>query len=130
MSFLSKKTRISMRGKYQWWSVITYVMFGIMVGSILFSSMLIYNYTFRTLEDAHTIVLLNADSMVNNVNLDMYKKAVEAISLKNSIMNHPADLRNIFVYNTSTAALQPVTTHVPTSSTPTPTPPSYVPTVN
>jgi hypothetical protein len=82
-----------MRGQYQWWGIITYVMFGIMFGSVLFSSILIYNYTFRTLEDAHTIVLLNTDSMVNNVNLDMYKKAVNAINMKVNILNHPNNLQ-------------------------------------
>lgn len=118
MSFLSQKVKISMKNQFQWWSIITYLMFGLMIGSLLLSSIIIYNYTFRTLEDAHTIVLLNTDTVVNNVNLDMYKRAVDAIKLKSTRSEIDRNLRNIFVFNTSSPAVvpaSPITTTSPVS---------------
>lgn len=91
------------KGPYQFWRLGTFVLFGIMVGSLLMSGILIYNYTFRALEDAHTIVLLNSDAAVDKVNLDNYNKATGLISLKTVATPIPANLRNIFVYlSTST----------------------------
>jgi hypothetical protein len=118
MSFLNQKVSISVRGKYQWWSIISYILFGIMAGSLLFSAILVYNYTFRTLEDAHTIVLLNTDTVVNNVNLDMYKRATDAINLKNSPSGVSQTLRNVFSYNTSSPVIVPVISTTTSSTAP------------
>ncbi len=102
MSFLNKSLKITTKGQYQWWSIATYIMFGLMVGSLLFSAIIVYNYTFRTLEDAHNIVLLNTDTVVNNVNMDMYKRAVNAINTKNEPSGLSSNIRFVFTYNTST----------------------------
>ena len=98
MSFLNAKLKIAARAKYQWWTVVSYILYGLMAASLLFSAILVYNYTFRTLEDAHTIVLLNTDTVVNNVNMDMYKKAVNTINKKNVPSGFSENIRNIFSY--------------------------------
>lgn len=110
MSFLNQKIQITAKGTYQWWVIVSDIIFGLMVGSLLLSAIFVYNYTFRTLEDAHTIVLLNTDMVVNNINVENYQKAVSLLSLKTPIISIPDSLRNIFSYK-----LIPTTT--PESST-------------
>ena len=108
MSFLNNKIRLDLKNTYQWWRVITFIVFGLMVGSLLMSAIFVYNYTFRTLEDAHTIVLLNTDRVVNNINLDNYQKAVSLIELKSVQLEIPNKIRNIFIYgsySTSTVGI-------------------------
>lgn len=98
-------------GTYQWWRILTFVMFGIMAGSLLFSGIVVYNYTFRTLEDAHTIVLLNTETIINTVNLDNYNKALSYLNTKETSVTVPAPLRNFFEYGFKQAS-----TSTPTSS--------------
>lgn len=110
MSFLSQKIQLGLKGTYQWWRVITFLAVGLMAGSLLMSAIFVYNYTFRTLEDAHTIVLLNTDMVVNNVNLENYQKAASLIEAKSAQLAVPNKVRNMFNYGsltTSTAASSP-----------------------
>lgn len=62
------------------------------------SAIFIYNYTFRTLEDAHTIVLLNTNMLVNNINMENYQKAVDLLNTRSINPMIPGQLRNIFDY--------------------------------
>lgn len=103
-----------MKGTYQWWVIITYLVLGLMVGSLLMSGIFVYNYTFRTLEDAHLIVLLNTDMVVNNVNMENYQKAVELVNQKSAPTVIPDKLRNIFIYGAFTTS---TTSTVQSSST-------------
>jgi hypothetical protein len=98
MSFLKQNVNFGSKNAFQWWGVITYVFLGLMAGSLVMSAFVVYNYTFRTLEDAHTIVLLNTETLVNNVNMDSYNKAVRALETKNKASNFNNKLRNIFTF--------------------------------
>lgn len=98
---LPKKLPVFLSGPYAWWRLSTFVMLGLMAASLLYSGFFVYNYTFRSLEDAHTIVLLNTDSIVNTINLENYEKAVKILELKTSSSTIPVNIRNIFVYDTS-----------------------------
>ncbi|MEK7625639.1 MAG: hypothetical protein AAB467_04830 [Patescibacteria group bacterium] len=110
MSFLSQKIQLAVKGTYQWWVIISYLVFGLMAGSLLMSGIFVYNYTFRTLEDAHTIVLLNTDMVVNNINIVNYKKAVDLLKIK-SPTPLPENMRNIFGYVTGAAPLSTTSTY-------------------
>lgn len=77
-----------------------------MIGSLLMSGFFVYNYTFRSLEDAHTIVLLNTDLVVNNINMENYQKAINLLKLKSTKTEIPNKVRNIFNY-------KPLTTSAP-----------------
>lgn len=90
---------VFLSGPYAWWRLSTFAMFGLMAASIIYSGFFVYNYTFQSLEDAHTIVLLNTDSIVNTINVENYNKAVQILNTKNSSTTIPADLRNVFSYN-------------------------------
>ena len=114
MSFLNAKLKFTSKAKYQWWTVASYVLYGLMAGSLLFSAILVYNYTFRTLEDAHTIVLLNTDTVVNNVNMDMYKKAVNTINKKNVASGFSESIRNIFTYGPAPVVVSTTMETMPT----------------
>ena len=98
MSFLNQKIQLAAKGTYQWWVIASYLLLGLMAGSIVMSTIFVYNYTFRTLEDAHTIVLLNTDMVVNNINMITYNKAAAALGLKSVKIVIPPQLRNIFSY--------------------------------
>ena len=98
MSLLNQKFQLNLRSTYQWWGVITYLALGLMAGSLLMSGVFVYNYTFRTLEDAHTIVLLNTDTVANNVNLENFQKATDLVSSKSVPLLIPNKVRNIFSF--------------------------------
>lgn len=86
---------------------------GAMLSTLVISGFFIYNYTFRSLEDAHTIVTLNTDTVVNTVNLDNYQHATQILTAKVTSTTIPANPRNIFVYlSTST----PTSTYASASS--------------
>ena len=104
MLFLNKKIELDLNNTYQWWRVITFLVFGLMAGSLLMSSIFVYNYTFRTLEDAHTIVLLNTDMIANNINLENYQKAVTMVNSKSELLTVPSKIRNIFNFGSFSSA--------------------------
>lgn len=93
-----RKIQFYIPGPYQWWRISTFLMFGLMAGSILMSGFFIYNYTFRTLADAHTIVLLNSETVVNTVNLNNFQKAVAIVNTKTATSTVQDGIRNIFTY--------------------------------
>lgn len=119
---------MSSKSSFQWWGIITYVFLGLMAGSLIMSAIVVYNYTFRTLEDAHTIVLLNTETLVNNVNMDAYNKAIHALENKDKKSNFSGSARNIFNFGsgfttstpspTSTSSTASTTAYAPTSTNP------------
>ena len=109
MSFLKPSVNFGTKNIFQWWAIITYLFLGLMAGSIIMSAIFVYNYTFRTLEDAHTIVLLNTETLVNNVNMDAYHKAIKALGVKNNLDNQKPSTRNIFSFYVA-APTAPTTT--------------------
>jgi hypothetical protein len=117
MSFLKQNANFGSKNAFQWWGVITYIFLGLMAGSLVMSAFIVYNYTFRTLEDAHTIVLLNTETLVNNVNMDSYNKAVRALDTKNKASNFSSNLRNIFILGQVETAPIPTSTTSTASST-------------
>jgi hypothetical protein len=122
MSFLKQKIRFGAKSAFQWWGIITFVFLGLMAASLILSAFVVYNYTFQTLEDAHTIILLNTETLINNVNIDAYNKALKALEIKNNTSGFNPSLRNIFslVQISSPPSTTPTSTAVyePPTSTP------------
>lgn len=86
---------------YQSWHIITFVLFGVLAGSVIVSTYFIYSYVYRTLDDAHSIVVLNSNASVNTVNLPALEKAKQILALKKIPVIFPPGLRNIFIYGNS-----------------------------
>lgn len=106
MSANNKKKFKFTYNRYQWWRIINILTFGALVAAFMGTSLFLYSYIFRRLEDAHTIVMLSADEQIDTINLNVYQKAVSLIALKVSTTPFVFPLRNVFLLPpTSTSAV-------------------------
>lgn len=92
------------------------MLLGFMIGTLVLSGIAVYNYTFRSLEDAHTIVLLNTDTVANNINIGNYNRAVELVAAKDKEIVIPQNTRNIFSYSSAAPITKPSTTSTATTT--------------
>lgn len=95
MSILSKKG-ILPRGAFEWWRLITYIIFAGLLASIIGSSYFMYKYIYRTLDDAQIIVVLNSNDRVGIINMAALDKARALVQKKETAFTVPTDLRDIF----------------------------------
>lgn len=108
MSALNKIWSLKKLDAYARWRLVSLLLISILCGLVIGSSYFIYSYVYRTLDDAHTIIILNSSYSINSINLENYKKATRALLLKEAAQSVPKDLRNIFTY-VSEASSTPVT---------------------
>ncbi len=118
MPLLKKSSRLFPTGTYIGWRILSIVLFGGMLASFIISSYFIYQYIYRALEDANTIIVLNSSLGVDTVNKPLFLQAQKFMEKKATPVKLPTPLRNIFVYVSSTQSVAGVSTTASTSSTP------------
>lgn len=104
-------------GSYLGWRIMSIVVFGAMVGSFIMSSYFIYQYIYRTLEDANSIVVLNSSLGLDTINKPLFLQAKKYLEFKAVHLTAPAKLRNIFVYVSTTPSHETPPISTTTSST-------------
>lgn len=93
------------------WRVTTFIVFGVMIGSLIGSSYLIYRTVYRTLQDAYVILTLDTTANLDSLNFSALEKTQALIERKKAVPELPAALRNIFAYGPATT-----TPYVPTTT--------------
>lgn len=83
------------------WNVLRLVLLGTLAGSVIVSSYFIYQNIYQTLNEVNSIVILNATTDIDIVDIDAYEKAAAIIALKNQAVAVPADVRSIFAFDAS-----------------------------
>ncbi|MBI5729375.1 MAG: hypothetical protein HY983_04030 [Candidatus Magasanikbacteria bacterium] len=110
MSAPDKKWSFKKIGPYAKWWLASFAFFGILLSSAIASSYFIYLNIFRTLDDAHSIVILNSGLAINSVNMESYQQATRALELKEKTSTIPKNIRDIFSYGPETASSTPTST--------------------
>lgn len=100
---LSKEIfKLAKPGPYTIWHVLNLLALGFMGGSIIFGFFFNYQYIYRTLDSANSIILLNPTSNIESVDLAGFQKIEEALAAKQNLPTIPPTLRNLFLYVSST----------------------------
>ncbi|HLD61069.1 MAG TPA: hypothetical protein VJA27_02980 [Patescibacteria group bacterium] len=117
MLTLRNKKLFSSPDPYLWWRLITFILVGVMIGSIIVSSYFIYQHIYRTIDDANTIIVLNSNQTIDTINMPTYNKALKAVELKTAVITISLPVRDIFSYGaTSTPPAPSSTPHAATST--------------
>ena len=81
-----------------WWRIINWVMLGSMTAVLILGIQFIYSYVYQSLSNARTIIILSADTSINNINLEDYARTQKLIGLKNNPPLLELNLRYPFNY--------------------------------
>lgn len=100
---LTKKPHLDRPGRWLAWRITSIVVVGTMIAFLIGSSWFLYSYVFRTLEDANIILTLNPALEVDVLNIEIYNRAEDALTLKQTPVTVPNSIRNIFSFVSSTA---------------------------
>lgn len=114
------KFTLNKNSPYLAWRLASIVVIGLMCGSIITACYFMYQNIYRVLDDANTIIVLNATDGSDNIDLTLFNKTLSLVNAKVALPPLPAQLRNIFVLlatstPTSNALITPSST---ISSTP------------
>lgn len=85
------------------WRIISYVVIGFVIGSIIVSAAFINRYVYQTLEEANSVVVLKSGPDLDLINDEWYERGSNLIALKNSTSTPLIPARNVFVAVSSTA---------------------------
>lgn len=118
MLLLKKNLVLRRPSAYTVWKIISMILIGLMIGSVIVSSYFIYSHVYRTLSDANTIIILNSSTLIDDVNLTGFEKAKQNVENKMPTTTISKNLRSIFVFvsttpqtnvivNSSTASVSP-----------------------
>ncbi len=103
---------------YTIWKIFSIILIGIFIGSIIVSSFFIYTHVYRTLSDVNTITILNAATRIDDVNLTGFEKAKKNIEAKIPAITVSKDLRNVFVFVSTTPSLHASSSTTAATTTP------------
>jgi len=98
MSALNKNWSFKKIEPYAKWRLASLALFGVLLGSVIGSFYFIYLNIYRTLDDAHNIIILNSNLSINKINMESYRQAALAIKLKEKPSSIPKNIRDIFSY--------------------------------
>lgn len=98
------------RGPLAWWRVGALLLWGILAGSLGLSSLLIYQSTFQTLNEANSIVVLSATPDLDSIDIEKYELAEAIVDNKTKGPAIPRLVRDIFSFSSSSPAAEPVST--------------------
>ena len=92
-----KQLSFKTKAAYLSWKILSIVLIGGMLASIMGSAYFTYMNIYRMLEDANIIVVLNANEQLDTINMKSYDKAQELVKLKSETTLLPRQIRPIFV---------------------------------
>lgn len=92
---------------YAKWRLASLALFGVLLSGVIGSFYFIYLNIYRTLDDAHSIIILNSNLSINKVNMESYEQAVRALKLKEKTSGIPKNIRNLFSYGPESASSTP-----------------------
>lgn len=94
------------------WRIMTFLVLGLMGGSILLSSYFIYVHIYQTLDSANTITVLTTGLRYEVLDIKAYELVEERLQTKTTVPLPAKNIRNIFAF-----AASPTTTAHDTTST-------------
>ncbi|OGH69069.1 MAG: hypothetical protein A3I29_01310 [Candidatus Magasanikbacteria bacterium RIFCSPLOWO2_02_FULL_44_11] len=94
---LIKGLTLKTNAAYLPWKILSITLIGGMLASVIVSGYFMYVNIYRTLDDANTIVVLNANEQLDTINRKAYDKAQELVRTKNESIIIPKQLRQIFI---------------------------------
>ena len=94
---LIKGLTLKTNAAYLSWKILSITLIGGMLASVIVSGYFMYVNIYRTLDDANTIVVLNANEQLDTINRKAYDKAQELVRTKNESIIIPKQLRQIFI---------------------------------
>jgi len=94
---------VGYKGKYGFWRLLNIVIFGLLISGTMFTYYFIYQNIYSTIANANAIVSLRSNLNIYDLDLKAYDKARVAIGQKKQIEEFPANIRNIFYYNTNSS---------------------------
>ncbi len=123
MSLLNLKIKIENRSWrkstiYERWEVFTILLFGFLTASVILGAYFTYTYVYRTLDDAHSIIVLSSSASINQINETFFQNAAHLVALKNSSSTFAFPIRDIFSYASSTNASTPASSTSSSKNTP------------
>lgn len=99
---LHRKTSFEPESPYLVWKLLSIIAIGAMLASIIGSVYFLYTTIYRVLDDAYTIVILEADVQLDTINTKLYQRAQELVTLKNDTTSLPQEITNVFVNRATT----------------------------
>jgi len=120
------KLHLQKTGPFLGWRIASIVLVGAMAASIILTGYFMYQNIYRSLDDANTIIVLNAMDGFDSIDLTTFNKAKTQVQLKRDIPPLTARIRNIFDFSSSTsphAIIHPFATTTIASTTPATTTP-------
>ena len=99
----TNKIIVAYKGRYGFWRLLNIVMFGLLVFGAMFTYYFIYENIYSTMDNASAIVSLRSNLNIYDLDIPAYEKARAAIAQKKHLEEFPANIRNIFYYNTNTS---------------------------
>ncbi len=105
--------------QYTIWKVLGLFVVGILMAGTIMVFYFIYLYSYLTLSNINTIIILNSNLAADVINIKTFQNTEQMIKWKNSLPNIPEKIRNIFYYidiATPTTTLGSVEATIITSS--------------
>ncbi len=83
--------------RFAHWRMLSLILFGVMLGSLLLSFYFVYNYVYRTIDAADAVVSLNS-SLNDTLDIATFSKFETALTLKQQLASSTITLRYPFSY--------------------------------
>lgn len=84
--------------QYTIWKVLGLFVVGILMAGTIMVFYFIYLYSYLTLSNINTIIILNSNLAADVINIKTFQNTEQMIKWKNSLPNIPEKIRNIFYY--------------------------------
>ncbi|MEK7131710.1 MAG: hypothetical protein AAB797_03195 [Patescibacteria group bacterium] len=94
---------IAYKGRYGFWRLLNIVVLGLLVSGSMFTYYFIYQNIYSAIANANSIIALQSNLNIYDLDLQAYEKAEAAITQKKRLEEFPLNIRNIFYYNTGTS---------------------------
>lgn len=97
------------RQKFLGWRIAYLLVIGALLASGLLTVSFVYQNIYNTLANSYAIVILSTDLSMDRVDMNAFAAAEQAIARKNTGVDLPKNLRNVFLFG-------PVATSTPTTT--------------